>query len=159
MTFNHVAEFVVKCKIVLVKKYLAFVPPWIFDRWDLRLGIIVGTGEELRFDMLGEGGGHSGNRLLRIDEACSRDIDFMSINGLLFAAFTPGSATFVNDARYGIRCAPLLCSRKVALGMLLLSVKENTYWLFFLRGIMDLPVVMLNTEWMLMRSVTIGGRY
>jgi hypothetical protein len=24
---------------------------------------------------------------------------------------------------------------------------------------MDLPVVMLNTEWMLMRSVTIGGRY
>jgi hypothetical protein len=125
MTFNHVAEFVVKCKIVLVKKYLAFVSPWIFDRWDLRLGIIVGTGEELRFDMLGEGGGHSGNRLLRIDEACSRDIDFMSINGLLFAAFAPGSATFVNDARYGYPLRPTFVQQKSCVGHVVIKCQRE----------------------------------
>ena len=156
MTSNRVAVFVVQCKIVLVKKHLAFVSPWVFDRWDLRLGVVVRTEGDLRLDEFCEGGGHSGSWLLRIEEACSGGLNFSS---LLFAAVVPVFATFVSDTSYRYPLRPTLRSRKVTLGMLPLSVKENTYWLFSLRGIADLPLFMPNTECASMRSVSRGGRY
>lgn len=135
MTSNRVVVFVVQCKIVLVKKHLAFVSPWVFDRWGLRLGIVVRTEGDLRLDRLCKGGGHGGSWLLRIEEACSGGLNFMSISGLLLATFVPVFATFVSDTRYRYPLRPTLRSRKVTLGVLPLSVKENTYWLFSLRGI------------------------
>ena len=147
MPSNRVSVFVVQCKIVLVKKHLAFVSPWVFDRWGVRL------------DGLCEGGEHSGSWLLRIEEACSGGLNFMGISGLLFAAFVPVFATIVSDTRSRYPLRPTLRSRRVTLGMLPLSVKENTYWLFSLRGIADLPLFMPNTECASMRSVSRAGRY
>jgi hypothetical protein len=158
---NRVAVFVVQCSIVLVEKHLAFVSPWVLDRWGLRLGAVVRTEGDLRLDGLCEGGGHSGSWLLRIEEACSGGLNSMSISGLLFAAFVPVFATFVSDTRYRYPLRPALRSRKATLGMLPLSVKENAYWLFnlFSLGITDLPLSMPNTECASMRSVSRGGRY
>jgi hypothetical protein len=154
MTSNRVAVFVVQCKIVFVKNHLAFVSPLVFDRWVLRLGVVVRTEGDLRLGGLCEGGGHSGSWLLRIEEACSGGLNFMSISGLLFAVFVPVFATFVSDTRYRYPLRPTLRSRKVTLGMLPLSVKQNTYWLFSLRDITDLPLFMPNIECASMRSVS-----
>ena len=115
MTSNRVAVFVVQCKIVLVKKHLAFVSPWVFDRWSLKLRVVVRTEGDLRLDGLCKGDGHSGSWLLRIEEACSGGLNFMSISGLLFAAFVPVFATFVSDTRYRYPLPPTLRSRKVTL--------------------------------------------
>lgn len=159
MPSNLVTVFVVQCKIVLVKKHPAFVCPWVFDRWGVRLAVVVRTEGDLRLDGLCEGGEHSGSWLLRIEEACSGGLNFIGISGLLFAAFVPVFATFVSHTRYRYPLRPTLRSRKVTLGMLPLSVKENTYWLFSLRGIADLPLFMPNTECASMRSVLRGGWY
>jgi hypothetical protein len=97
MTSNRAAVFVVQCKIVLVKNHLAFVSLLVFDRWVLRIGVVVRTEGDLRLDRLCEGGRHSGSWLLRIEEACIGGLNFMSTSGLLFAVFVPVFATFVSD--------------------------------------------------------------
>jgi hypothetical protein len=121
--------------------------------------VVVRTEGDLRLDGLCEGGGQSGSWLLRIEEACSGSLNFMSVSDLLFAAFVPLFATFASNTRCRYPLRPTLRSRKATLGMLSLSAKENTYWLFSLRGIADLPLFMPNAECASMRSVSRGGRY
>jgi hypothetical protein len=78
VTSDHVSVFVVEGKIVLVKRPLALVPPWIFDGRYLRLGVVVGPQQDRRVEWLGRGNGHGQSLLLGIDmdclEDCSRDI-------------------------------------------------------------------------------------
>jgi len=125
MTSSRVVLFVGHCKIVLVKRNLAFVSPWVFDRWALRLGVVDRTEGDLRLDGLCEGGGHIGSWLLRIEEVCSGGLKFMSISSLLFAAFVPVFATFVSDTRYRYPLRPTLRSRKVSFSYLLAVLLER----------------------------------
>ena len=124
MTSNRVAVFVVQCKIVLVKKHLAFVSPWVFDRWGLRLAVVARTEGDLRLDGLCEGGGHSGSWLLRIEEACSGGLNFMSISGL-FAAFVPLFATFVSNTRYRYPLRPHFAQQKSYIGHVALKCQRE----------------------------------
>ena len=131
MPSNRVTVFVVQCKIVFIKNHLAFVFPLVLDRWVLRLGVVVRAEGDLRLDRLCEGGGHSGSWLLRIEEACSGGLNFMSIS-LLFAVFVPVFATFVSDTRDRYPLRPSLRSRTVTLGILPLITCQTDYLLVVL---------------------------